>query len=322
MKLTRLKLIMNIKIIKLNFIFLILYIIIFKLNIYKNKKDIINIKVCLCTLGKKENRYILEFVEHYKKYGVDKIFLYDNNDIDGERFEEEINDYIKSGFVELINWRGIPKALIKIINQCYQNNYKKYDWLIFYELDEFIYLKHYNNIKTFLNRKIFNKCKSIQLNWVHRSDNNLMLYDKRPLRIRFKEKGKNVKYEKFNKLAFIKTILRGHMNNITITHVHRLSLKIKGCDGFGRKSMLDGIRSIKPDYDYYYINHYYGKSVEEFIEKLKRGDVYKGITKNNNMYQLKKYFYINKITNEKLDYIEEKLGSEVNLTEYRNNIDK
>ena len=203
MKLINVKLIMCLKILKLYFIFSFLYIIIFKLNLYKNKKDIINIKVCLCTLGKKENRYILEFVEHYKKYGVDKIFLYDNNDIDGERFEEEINHYIKSGFVELINWRGIPKALIKIINQCYQNNYDKYDWLIFYEIDEFIYLKHYNNIKTFLNQKRFIKCKSIQLNWVHRSDSNLMLYDKRPLSIRFKEKGKNVKYKKFNKLAFI-----------------------------------------------------------------------------------------------------------------------
>ena len=153
-------------------------------------------------------------------------------------------------------------------------------------------MKNYNNIKTFLSQEKFNNCKSIQLNWVHRSDNNLMYYDERPLAKRFKKKGKNVNKQKINKLAFIKTIIRGHMNNITITHVHRLSLKIKGCDGFGRISKLDGIRSKYPDYKYYYINHYYGKSLEEFVEKLKRGDVYKGITKNNNMYQIKKYFYI------------------------------
>ena len=42
-------------------------------------------KICVCTLAKNENRYIKEFVEHYKKYGVDKIYLYDNNDIDGEK---------------------------------------------------------------------------------------------------------------------------------------------------------------------------------------------------------------------------------------------
>ena len=321
MKQNKIKLFIFIKKIKLYFLFSI-FVLIFKLNLYKNINKIINLKVCLCTLGKKENKYIREYVEHYKKYGVDKIFLYDNNDIDGERFEEEINDYIESGFVELINWRGVPKALIKIINQCYQKNKDKYDWLIFYELDEFLYLKNYNNIKIYLNQRRFKICKSIQLNWVHRSDNNLMFYEKKPLAIRFKEKGKNVKKNKFNKLAFIKTIIRGHMNNITITHVHRLCLKIKGCDGFGRKAELDVIRSLRPDYEYYYINHYYGKSVEEFIEKLKRGDVYKGITKKNNMYQLKKYFYINKITSEKLDYIEKILGDKVNLSEYRKNIEK
>ena len=32
-----------------------------------------------------ENKYIREFVEFYEKHGVDKIFLYDNNDIDGEK---------------------------------------------------------------------------------------------------------------------------------------------------------------------------------------------------------------------------------------------
>ena len=70
----------------------------------KNEKQIIpNIKVCVCTLAKLENRYIREFVQHYENYGVDKIFLYDNNDINGEKFEEVINDYIKKGFVEVLN---------------------------------------------------------------------------------------------------------------------------------------------------------------------------------------------------------------------------
>ena len=33
------------------------------------------------------------------------------------------------------------------------------------------------------------------------------------------------------------------------------------------------------------------------------------------MYQIKKYFYINDITKEKLGFIEDKLGIEVNLSE-------
>ena len=42
-----------------------------------------DIKACICTLGKKENRYIREYVSYYEKYGIDKIYLYDNNDING-----------------------------------------------------------------------------------------------------------------------------------------------------------------------------------------------------------------------------------------------
>ena len=43
-----------------------------KIKNIKNEKQIIpNIKVCVCTLAKLENRYIREFVQHYENYGVD-----------------------------------------------------------------------------------------------------------------------------------------------------------------------------------------------------------------------------------------------------------
>ena len=54
-----------------------------------------NTKICTCTPVKNENRYIKEYVDYYKKYGVDKIFIYDNNEVDGERLENVISEYIK-----------------------------------------------------------------------------------------------------------------------------------------------------------------------------------------------------------------------------------
>lgn len=305
------------------FFFIFIQLFLYKFNLYKkiNKHskngNIQFLKICLCTLGKKENLYIKEFIEHYKKIGVDKIFLYDNNDIDGERFEEVILDYINSGFIELINFRGVPKAIYKVMRNCYKNNYNIFDWLIFYEIDEFIFLKNYSNIKTFLNQKKFKKCLKIHLNWLHRSDNNLIYYDNRTLAKRFVEKGENVK-KKINYLALIKTIIRGHIPNITITDIHKISLKIKGCNGFGKIAKIKGNRNIEPDYKYYYINHYYSKSTEEFTEKLKRGDMQFGNSTNNYYYQIRKYFYINKITTSKIDYLENKL--KINLLDYRKKI--
>jgi hypothetical protein len=208
------------------------------------------IRICICTVGKQENRYIIEYIEYYKQFGIDKIILYDNNDLDGEKFEDVIAQYVTQGNVEIINYRGIPKAILKIMKTCYNNNYNEYDWLIFYEIDEFIYLKHFKNIKNYLNQKKFEKCKSIYLNWVHRSDNNLIYYDNRTLINRFKEEGMNVKSKK-NYLALVKTIIRGHMGKINKIDIHRLTKKINGCDGFGKMARIIGNRNIHPDYKYY-----------------------------------------------------------------------
>ena len=64
------------------------------INDYSNKQKFLNI--CICSIAKNENLYVKEFVEYYKNLGIDKIFLYDNNDIEGEKFDKILSDYIKN----------------------------------------------------------------------------------------------------------------------------------------------------------------------------------------------------------------------------------
>jgi len=80
--------------------FIIIQFIVFLINFKKAifEKVRFDLKLYLCTYEKKENKYIREFIECYKNYGVDKIYLYDNNDIKGERFEDVIGDYIIEKF--------------------------------------------------------------------------------------------------------------------------------------------------------------------------------------------------------------------------------
>ena len=125
-----------------------LFLLIFLFFTLKKKRKISNFipnnntqsktKICICTLAKQENLYIREYLEHYKNYGVNKIYLYDNNDIDGEKFEDLIDDYIKNGFVELSNWRGKILAQFQILNECYKMHKDNYDWIMFSEIDELI----------------------------------------------------------------------------------------------------------------------------------------------------------------------------------------
>ena len=245
-------------------------------NILYKKKIIEYIKVCICTIGKKENLYIREYINHYKNYGVDKIFIYDNNDINNEKFEEIIIDYINNGFVQVINFRGILSPQNKAYLDCHKMNYKKYKWLIFYDLDEFIFLKNYKNIKLFLNRKIFNKCDRIQLNFLYHTDNNLLYYDNRTLKERFPIKEKKARLKKKGGYSVIKSIIRG---NITITQIdnpHIISHKLTSCDGFGNIKMIENITTNISDFNYFYIIHYFSKSTEEFINKLLRGSAFHG----------------------------------------------
>lgn len=293
------------RIIKINIIILLYTIFIFLMPKLKND----NIKICICTIGKNENRYIKEFIDYYKNYGVDKIFLYDNNNIDGEKFEIIINDYITQNFVEIKNWRGIKRPQMMMYKDCYNKNYDIFDWLIFNDIDEFIYLNNYNNIKKFLNEPRFKNCENIQLNWLLFTDNNLIYYVNKSLLERFIEKDPYANKRNINRNSNGKSILRGHIPNIKISNFHYISDQLKICDGFGKIN-----NNIQKDYKYYYFNHYFCKSTEEFIDKLKKGDVYKG----NILGKINRYFSYNIITYKKIYYIEKELG--INLMNFKKKI--
>lgn len=120
-------------------------------------------KVYLVCIAKLENLYVREFVEHYKDLNIDKIILYDNNDDHGEHFEEVINDYIQSGFVEIINVRGINPPFINgmflqpfVYLDAYRRYSKDCDWICYFDIDELLILdeKYENNIKNFIYDKI------------------------------------------------------------------------------------------------------------------------------------------------------------------------
>ena len=258
-------------------------------------------KVCICTVAKYENKYIMEFIDYYKKIGVDKVYLYDNNDINGENFDFLYND-ISSGFIEIINYRGKKRPQRKIYNECYTKNKKIYKWLIFIDLDEYIVLKNYSDIHNYLSQKIFIKCDSIYLNWAIHTDNNLFYYDNRSLKERFPKVNKDLNF------CLGKSIVKSNNKNIHIKSVHTLDNNLKICNGFGKIFKPKKSFCIVPDYETNFIDHYQHKSTEEFVEKLKlKGDC---IYRNNMTIKYKKifvYFKDNIITNKKIKYISKNL---------------
>lgn len=270
-------------------------------------------KVCICTLGKQENLYIREYIEHYLKYGIYKINLYDNNDIYGEKFEDVIGDYIKQGFVHLFNWRGKKRAMFPIMEECYTKNKDECDWIMYSEIDEFIHLYHnYSRVSTFLDEPKFRNCQLIYLNLVCHTDNDHLYYENKPLKERFPKIVPTTKLG--GRRLEVKFIIRGHLENIHYSSVHTGNKELRNCNGFGHENKIRNFHSTEPDTKYYYYDHYFGKSTEEFIKKVMRGDALSPFTRFK-IGRIKKYFRENELTLEKILLMENRTG--YNLSKFK-----
>ena len=110
------------------------------------------------TYFKNERSSIYEWILHYKKWGVDHIWMIDN----GSKDNYNIDQFIKEGFV----------TVYKEPNLSQQNSYNKYvteikkevKWLGVFDMDEFLYSKEKDNLKQVIsNINKDNKIISIQM---------------------------------------------------------------------------------------------------------------------------------------------------------------
>ena len=125
-------------------------------------------KVALCGIAKNENRYINEWLDYHIGLGVDKVFIYDNNDPNGEK----ITDVVHNDNVTVIDYRGKKYAQSIAYSDCFEKHHEEFDWIIYIDIDEFIVLEEpLKTIKDFLSLNVFNHADIIRLNWIHFSDN-------------------------------------------------------------------------------------------------------------------------------------------------------
>lgn len=109
-------------------------------------------------------------------------------------------------------------------------------------------------------------------------------------------------------------IIKGGLNNIRITTTAMTNnSNLLTCNGFGNRIKQNGFYTNITDYDFFYIDHFFCKSTEEFINKLAKGDALQtGMAlENYKIYRIERYFLINKYTKEKFNMIEK--GLKLNL---------
>lgn len=270
-------------------------------------------KIALCCIAKMENDYIRFFVEYYRALHFDTIFIYDNNDPDGECFEDVIGDYISSGFVKIIDYRGKKQAQLMAYQNCYDTYNKQYDWIAFFDCDEFLtFAGGTADVHVFFSRKEFCHYHVMHINWKVYGDNDLLDNDGRNVVERFKDPVMPLDIKSPGNSVpennHVKSIVRGGLAAVQWVSVHTPYCKFcHCCDPQGHPiDMNSPFNNF--DYTIVYLRHYSTKTVGEWIKnKMKRGIPDRSEDNWRNILNLDFFFRFNKKTKEKIEYAEKLL---------------
>jgi hypothetical protein len=203
-------------------------------------------KVALVCIAKNEDNYIQEWIDYNKKLGFDDIFIYQNDwrcSIDEPNVTKLVLDGIN-------RQRGAYNHFIKTYGS-------KYDWIAFFDIDEFLVLKKHNNVQEFVSDYV--DYPAIGINWVLFGDNGLKSVDSEYSVIKRFTKREN----KTNN--HIKSIVK--YSDTLVMDVHHPNCFWVDTN----KNMKIGAFNQSPLNDVAQINHYFCKTKEEFIKKCERG---------------------------------------------------
>ena len=278
--------------------------------------------VALICCGRLENRYAIEFVDHYRQLGIDHIYICDNNHDGEEHFEDVLQSYIDNQYVTIINYRNGIRIQFCAYMEVYYKISNNYDWVLICDFDEFLILKEDKTVKEYLSRDCFKNYNQILINWIVYSDNNLIYDDGRPCLERFTTESKYIGHNGLVK-PFIRTNIESIYMNGTVHHFYdnnKLLMKTT-CNDAGETLIPDPSGWEPINYDLAYFKHFKTKTIEEFINnKCIRGTAdlnmegFKHFYKIDTHEQFETFFEYNDITDKKLDYLEKR---NFNVSRYR-----
>ena len=108
-------------------------------------------KIALCTIAREENVYINEWVQHHLNIGFDHIFIYDNNLPDYPYVGDSINANIdKVTIIPFI--KKTEESQQQAYYDCYKTYSINFDWMAFFDVDEFLMNNDSVGIKTRLEK--------------------------------------------------------------------------------------------------------------------------------------------------------------------------
>lgn len=253
-------------------------------------------KTCIIAIARLEGDYIREQVKYHLNLGFDKIFIGDNNFDEKENLDKILSDYIIMKKVEIINQKSKKYNQFTFYNEMLYNKKinEEFDWMLFIDIDEFLFLNKHSNISDYLSQPHFNIIDVIKINWMTMTDGGHLINTGKPVLERMTTPAPNYILETTSKnlVVFknqtIKSFIRTKLiNKFPITHViHTIvAAENKNISNINY-SYNDGmpIYDLEKNYPIWsqytdeinhkdaFIKHFQTKTVEEYVKyKMLRG---------------------------------------------------
>lgn len=218
------------------------------------------LKSCLVAIAKDEDKYIEEWLAYHLKIGFDKIIVIRNN----WSYEPKLAD---DRFVFIDDNANDVYAQPRAYTTTLRRFCDEFEWMAFWDIDEFITLKKHRTINEFLSD--YDDFYAVGINWRMFGDSHLK-YDRvnNSVLDRFTMCGRKLS-------DGIKTIVHTRLTGKNVyKDIHHMISPLGGMVNVAKKPMtgtsnfgdLDEIIEIA------YLNHYRNKTLEECLEKCLRND--------------------------------------------------
>lgn len=193
-------------------------------------------------------------------------------------------------------------------NECYKTYGNEYDWIAFFDIDEFMFVNCNKTLGEYLARPEFNEYDMIHINWLLFGDGGQIKSDGRGLLQRIQQPldiNQTTLYS-FPDNFHCKSIIRGGLAEVKWDGTsHTPTNGIKCCNSYGLP--CDGNSPFTPyDYRNAGLRHFTTKTAEEYAEKVKKGFPDANPTTKEKMVKI--FFDRNEITAEKVAIFKEKNG--------------
>lgn len=239
----------------------------------------------LCAIFKNEGKYLKEWIEYHRMLGIEHIYLYNN--FSDDNYKDVLQSYIQNGFVTLLNW-PYEKAQIAAYEHCYKNFKDETFWLMFLDLDEFICPIYKTSIRDWV--KSYEKYPSVLIYWLMFGTNGIVNSDPNKLVIeQYTNSWASVRNES-------KIILNTSFEPVKMYHhiiycwfkLGSFKFKIPSINENGKFIFNHGHEKC-PQNGTIQINHYWSKSLNEYIKKINKGDMFS--TQNDEIRKNLSFFY-------------------------------